>query len=107
MSSEKHQIQPTPPPVTKALLFVCEKCGKSESRELVHDLKKAIKARGWKGVYRAALSGCMDVCPKSGITLAVVGVGRAPEFLVSEAGAEDVLDFVTGKPQSSRGTNPS
>lgn len=107
MSSEKHQIQPTDPPVREALLFVCEKCGKSESRDLARDLKVAIKARGLKGVYRAVLSGCMDICPKRGIAVAVAGADRAARFLVSDGSAEDVLAFVTDKRQTPPGTNLS
>lgn len=66
-------------PVTVALIFICEKCGKkiargddNPSRDLQQDLKALIKERGGKGKIRAAISSCIDVCPRNAIAVAIM-----------------------------------
>ncbi len=66
-------------PVSQALILICEKCGKkvatdfehNPSRDLQAALKEEIKARGDKGVIRAVVTSCMDICPKDEIAIAI------------------------------------
>ena len=68
------------PPFTTGLILICDKCGKrmkadsdeNPSRELVARLKKASKEAFGKGQVRAALTSCLDICPKDRISVAIV-----------------------------------
>lgn len=53
---------------TPDVLFVCAECGggKSERRRL----KTAVKEAGRKHEVRVVASGCLDICPKHGVTVA-------------------------------------
>jgi hypothetical protein len=54
----------------KDLVFVCSKCMKRQGRkQLRGDLKKALKAEHRKDI-RVVACGCLDVCPKHGVTIA-------------------------------------
>jgi predicted metal-binding protein len=72
------KITSVKPPVSEALILICEKCGKklsnsedNPSRELQSALKEKIKSDGNKGVIRSVLTSCMDVCPKDEIAIAI------------------------------------
>lgn len=73
------KIEKTEPPVTEAMIFICEKCGKkiasdaanNPAREIVDTLKAEIKANGHKGKLRAVLTSCMDICPENEIAMAI------------------------------------
>jgi predicted metal-binding protein len=65
-------------PVSEALILICEKCGKKLSnsddnpaRALQGALKEKIKSDGNKGVLRAVITSCMDICPKDEIAIAI------------------------------------
>src|SRR5580658_3254701 len=68
------------PPVSNALILVCEKCGKrldsdydeNPSRRLVSRLKKLAKKRFGRGEVRAVLTSCMDICPDDRLSVALV-----------------------------------
>jgi len=68
------------PPVSNALILVCEKCGKrldsdgdgNPSRQLVSRLKKLAKKRFGKGAVRAVTTSCMDICPDDRISVALI-----------------------------------
>jgi predicted metal-binding protein len=68
------------PPVSNALVLVCEKCGKrlesdsdkNPSRQLVSRLKKLGKKRFGKGEIRAVATSCMDVCPDDQVCVALI-----------------------------------
>ena len=78
------RMQPTEPPVSNALILVCEKCGKkldsdsdkNPSRRLVSRLKKMAKKTLGRGEVRALATSCMDVCPDGAISIAVVSLRR-------------------------------
>jgi predicted metal-binding protein len=73
-----HRIEP---PVSSALILVCEKCGrrldsgadKDPSRRLVSRLKKLAKKSFGRGEVRAVATSCMDVCPEGEVSVALVG----------------------------------
>lgn len=85
----------TNPPVEEALILICKKCGEklqdrkkdeNPARELQHALKSAIKSEFGKHRLRAVLTDCMDLCPKSGVTVAYVDLKSGPGefFILSE-----------------------
>jgi hypothetical protein len=52
------------------VVFVCSKCMKRQDRrELRSDLKHALKSVGRRDV-RIVASGCFDLCPRRGVTIA-------------------------------------
>lgn len=60
---------PTPAPFHR-LVLVCGKCLRKRDREdLRGELRKALKQAGRKDV-RVVLSGCLDLCPDDGVTVA-------------------------------------
>jgi predicted metal-binding protein len=87
------------PPVSNALILVCEKCGKrldsdsdkNPSRQLVSRLKKLAKKRLGKGEVRALATSCMDVCPDDQVTVAVVTLrGAASNTRFFTVGVDDM-----------------
>lgn len=65
-------------PVKKAVVMICEKCGAklspegtNLSREIQQTLKAEIKGRLGKGVIRAVVTSCLDLCPEGKITVAI------------------------------------
>ncbi len=79
------------PPVSNALILVCEKCGKrldsdadkNPSRQLVSRLKKAAKKRFGRGEVRAVATSCMDICPDGKVSVALItfrGAGSDTRF---------------------------
>ena len=71
-------MQSIDPPVSKALVLVCEKCGKrldsddkNPSRQLVSRLKKMAKKQFGRGEVRAVATGCMDICPDDAVSVAI------------------------------------
>ena len=54
-----------------AAVFVCRKCMKRQDRdELRGDLRDVLKAGGRRDV-RVIACGCMDLCPRDGVTIAL------------------------------------
>ncbi len=52
------------------IVLVCSKCMRRQDREdLRGDLRKALKQAGRKDV-RVVVSGCLDLCPEDGVTVA-------------------------------------
>lgn len=82
-------------PVSQALILICEKCGKklasdseqNPSRDLQAALKEEIKATGAKGVLRAVVTSCMDICPNGEITVAISRAGSGDRFYTVEGGS--------------------
>jgi hypothetical protein len=81
------------PPVSKALVLVCEKCGKrlksdddNPSRALASRLKKLSKKRFGKGEVRALVTSCMDVCPDDQVSIAVTTFQGSPAGKGAAAG---------------------
>jgi predicted metal-binding protein len=95
-------------PVDRAMVFICEKCGKRAggsakhaSYELASKLKRLLKHEFGKGETRIALTSCMDACPEDGIAVSVqpVNLNVAPMFLEAdphdvEASSESLLKIV-------------
>jgi predicted metal-binding protein len=95
-------------PVDRAMVFICEKCGKRAggnakhaSYELASKLKRLLKHEFGKGETRIALTSCMDACPEDGIAVSVqpVNPSAAPMFLEAdpydvEASSESLLSIV-------------
>lgn len=64
------QPEPAPSP-WRDLIFVCTKCMRRQDREdLRDDLRQALKKRGCREL-RVVATGCLDLCPKDGVTLAL------------------------------------
>ena len=89
---EDASLRTTEPPVTRALIMICEKCGKKLSkisgdddlsRTLQKSLKAAIAEAGEKHEIRAVLSSCLNLCPDDAIALSILPIGAAcrAEFL--------------------------
>jgi predicted metal-binding protein len=81
------KITPVKPPVSEALILICEKCGKklsnsdeNPSRALQAALKEKIKSDSNKGVIRSVLTSCMDVCPKDEIAVAISKTGGKDKY---------------------------
>lgn len=81
MSTPKHFTADAPPTAAKAgwkeVVFVCRKCSKAQPEgvdgqgtPLRKWLKRELKARGLGQRIRVVDSGCLDLCPKRGVTLA-------------------------------------
>jgi predicted metal-binding protein len=88
-----HEIES---PVSRGLVLVCDKCGKrlksdhddNPSRLLVSKLKKTSRDLFEKGEFRAALTSCLNICPKDRISVAIVetnGSGSKPRFFTVKA----------------------
>jgi len=72
-------------------IFVCEKCGHNDARALKSELKEKIKSRGLKGEVKVVLTSCMDLCPKDGVSVALVKADAPPAFFVAGSGAAEKL----------------
>ena len=80
------------------LVFVCSKCMRRQDREdLRDDLKHALKKAGHREL-RVVACGCLDLCPKHGVTVALGRelAAKPPLLRVIEAGdrVEAVLDWL-------------
>lgn len=57
------------------VLFVCSKCARRNDRDAELPLRKWLKRelaeRGLKKQVRVVEAGCLDLCPKKGVTLAL------------------------------------
>lgn len=64
------------------IIVLCSKCMRRQDREdLSGDLRKALKHAGRKDI-RVVVSGCLDLCPDDGITVARGGdLGALPPRL--------------------------
>jgi predicted metal-binding protein len=74
----KRALQTLPPPADRAMIFICQKCGKraggsykQASYELASNLKSAAKRKFVKGDVRVVLTNCMKVCPTDAITVCI------------------------------------
>lgn len=65
-------------------VLVCEKCAKHEAKHLVKGLRSALREHFGKKGVRVATVGCLDVCPKAGVTVLCVGPS-GPQTLVVDA----------------------
>jgi predicted metal-binding protein len=93
------RMQPIEPPVSNALVLVCEKCGKrldtesdkNPSRRLVSRLKKMAKKSFDRGEIRAVATSCMDLCPEGEVSVAIVSVRHArPDTRFFTVGVDDI-----------------
>jgi predicted metal-binding protein len=97
MSKVKRLIRDAEPPVSRAIVFICEKCGrrgdsdgKNASHRLASKLKRACKRRFERGAVRIALTSCMDVCPEDQITVLIAPVSGVHATQFRQADIEDV-----------------
>jgi predicted metal-binding protein len=97
MSKSANLILPSDPPVTRALVFVCEKCGrradrdgKNPSHRLASKFKRAAKRHFEHGEVRVALTTCMDLCPDDRIAVLVQGTAGAMSARFVTSDADDV-----------------
>jgi predicted metal-binding protein len=95
-------------PVDRALVSICEKCGKRSggdakhaSYKLASKLKRRVKHEFGKGEIRIVLTSCMDACPDDRIAVIVQPMmpGVAPMFLEAdpydiEASSESLFKIV-------------
>ena len=99
------------PPVTRAMVFICEKCGrraesdgKNPSHRLASKLKRATKRRFERGEIRIALTTCLDLCPDDRIAVMIQPVPRpeparflSADFDDVEACAERLVKLIAGE----------
>jgi hypothetical protein len=68
--SREHPTLRSEPAPWSQVIVLCSKCMRRQDREdLRGDLRKALKQAGRKDV-RVVLSGCLDLCPDDGVTVA-------------------------------------
>lgn len=92
-------------PVSEALILVCEKCGKNmgfsednnPARALQKLMKETIKAEGKKGVQRAVITGCMDICPKDELAICISRTDQADEYLTVTGDVKELADTILAK----------
>ncbi len=88
MAKHFRLVHPSSAPVSQALVFICEKCGKRagadkhDSHRLASKLKRHIKNEFSKGDIRIVLTSCMDLCPEDRIAVSLQPVDStlAPTF---------------------------
>jgi predicted metal-binding protein len=97
MSKAKKLVTDAEAPVTRAMVFICEKCGrrtdhdgKNPSHRLASKLKRACKRRFERGAVRIALTSCMDVCPEDQITVLIQPVSGVHATQFRQADIADV-----------------
>lgn len=81
------------PPIKRAMLFICEKCGKRAvdapkqlSYRLASKLKRAFKETHGKRDMRIVLTSCMNICPEGRIAVSIQPIGPVrPVFLEMDA----------------------
>jgi hypothetical protein len=104
-SKSKRLVQSVESPVARAMVSICEKCGKraggsgrNVSHRLASHFKRQVKREFDKGDIRIVLTTCMDICPDDRVAIAITpnAPGIAPLFLVVdiddvEAGSEALV----------------
>jgi len=97
MSRAKKLVSDTESPVNRAIVFICEKCGrrgdldgKNASHRLASKLKRACKRRFERGEVRVVLTSCMDVCPEEQITVLIQPVSGLHATQFRQADIKDV-----------------
>src|ERR1700727_2175252 len=97
MGKAKRLVRDAESPVSRAMVFICEKCGRrrdvegrNASHRLASKLKRACKRRFERGEVRIALTSCMDVCPEDQITVLIQPVSRAHATQFRQADIRDV-----------------
>jgi predicted metal-binding protein len=101
----KHRMNDIPSPVSEALILVCEKCGKklvsgdaeNPSKTLQMSMKEKIKEDHGKGVYRAVITSCMDICPKDEIAIAILRQNGSNEFMTVTGDTESLRDEILAR----------
>ena len=109
MSKPGKTIQAAEAPVKRAMVFICEKCGKriggsghkNASYHLASRFKRDLKRTFDKGDVRIVLTSCMDVCPEDSVAICVqpTAPGSAALFLLAdiddiEASSEELAKIV-------------
>jgi predicted metal-binding protein len=86
-----------PAPVERAMIFICQKCGKRAggalkhaSYELASTVKRATKHEFGKGKVRVCLTSCMDACPEEHIAVSLQQVGNDGSSMFFEADVHDI-----------------
>jgi len=97
MSKTKKLVRDAESPVSRAIVFICEKCGrradldgKNASHRLAAKLKRACKRRFERGEVRIALTSCMDICPEEQITVLIQPVSGVHATRFRQADIKDV-----------------
>jgi predicted metal-binding protein len=97
MSKAKRLVTDAESPVSRAMIFICEECGrrgdfggKNPSHRLASKLKRACKRRFERGEVRIALTSCMDVCPEDHITVLIQPVSGTQPARFRQADIEDL-----------------
>ncbi len=103
-------VYPMEPPVDRAMVFICEKCGKrakssdkNPSHRLASKFKRLTKDEFGKGGVRIALTSCLDICPDDQIAVSIQPIGpeHSSVFLACDiedldAGSEALLNTLRG-----------
>ena len=92
-------MQAVEPPVTAALVLVCQKCGKrlkgagdgKSGHRLQSRIKKLSKRTFARGEIRVASTSCLNMCPENRISVVIIpieSVVSQPQFF--EVNAHDI-----------------
>jgi predicted metal-binding protein len=76
------QPRPIKPLWRTGVALVCKKCSGNKKSDLRRWLKRRIKHDGLHQELRVLGVGCLDVCPKSRVTVVVEQEGQPPTFLI-------------------------
>jgi predicted metal-binding protein len=94
-ANSKNKLTSVSSPVTRALVMICDKCGrkleeseeKNPSRVIQKRLKQEFKEVYGKGAARAVTTSCLDICPEDRIAVGIVKFGEersTTEFFLVE-----------------------
>src|ERR1700677_3776500 len=97
MSKAKRLVRDAESPVSRAMVFICEKCGrrgdpdgKNASHRLASKLKRACKRGFERGEVSVVLTSCMDVCAEEQITVLIHPVSGLHATQFRQADIKDV-----------------
>jgi predicted metal-binding protein len=97
MPKTTKSVQKMAAPVTLAMVFICEKCGKRAggdakhaSYKLASQLKRRLKHEFGKGAMRIAMTSCMDACPEDRIAITVQPAKTSSAAMFLDADPYDI-----------------
>lgn len=96
MAKDSRLLQVVDPPVDRAVVFVCEKCGKradygrNPSHELASRIKRLAKRDLDKRDVRSVLTSCLKLCPEDRIAVTLVSTAAHTGPVFFEADYDDV-----------------
>jgi predicted metal-binding protein len=97
MANSARALRPVDAAVNRAVVLICEKCGKRAARgdknpsyRLASKLKKAAKQELDKGAVKSVLTSCLDVCPDDAVMVVIVPSDQKSPSHYFEAAVDDL-----------------